>query len=191
MKVIIIMFGMLLVIALLVFYLLYLVIKSIPKSARYIEIVGYVILVISLIWTGIVNTTEDISKGNEYINLNEKLNHLWYFNGDLRDFAQDKNADDLANDYFERSKYWQENYLNGQYVHEQEEVAKKINYVLFGLSTLFILVGRLEELVNKKLIGKKLIGQPTTQDRFKRRVRRYRKRTNINRMSNVKKRNRG
>lgn len=186
MKDIIIIFVVLLAVALLVFYFLLLVIKSNPKNARCIEIIGYAILVISLIWTGIVNTTEDISKGSEYINLNEKLNHLWYFNGDLRDFAQDRNADDLANDYFERSKYWQENYLNGQYVHEQEEVAKKINYVLFGFSTLFILVGRLEELVNKKLIG-----QPNTQDRFKRRVRRYRKRTNINRMSNVKKRNRG
>lgn len=184
------MFGMLLVIALLVFYLLYLVIKSIPKSARYIEIAGYAILVISLIWTGIVNTTEDISKGSEYINLNEKLNQLWYFNGDLRDFAQDKNADDLANDYFERSKYWQVNYLNGQSVHEQEGIAKKINYALFGLSSLFVLAGRLEDLINKKPTSQPT-SRSTNQDRFKRRVRRYRKRTNLNRINKVKKRNKG
>lgn len=184
MKDIIIMFGMLLVIALLVFYILFLIVKSIPRSARYIEIVGYAILVISLIWTGIVNTTEDMSKGSEYINLDEKLNQLWHFNGDLKDFTQDKNADDLANDYFEQSKYWQENNVNGQFVHEQEEIAKKISYGLFVLSSLFILVGRLEELVNKKPIS-----QSDSSNKFKNKVRRYRKRTNPNRINNFKKRN--
>ncbi|GAB1759295.1 hypothetical protein [Priestia megaterium] len=186
MKDIIIMFFVLSVAALLVFYFLFLLIKSIPRSARYIEIAGYAILVISLIWTGIVNTTEDISKGNEYINLNEKLNQLWYFNGDIRDFAQDKNSEDLANDYFKRSKYWQTNYLNGQFVHEQEEISKKLNYGLFGLSSLFILVGRLEELINKKSTN-----QSTNRYRFKRRARRYKKRTNSKRINNINKRNKG
>ncbi|MED4064422.1 hypothetical protein [Priestia megaterium] len=186
MKDMIIAFVILLVIALLLFYLLFLVVKSIPKSARYIEIAGYAILVISLIWTSVVNTTEDISKGSEYINLNEKLNHLWYFNADLKDFAQDKNAEDLANDYFERNNYWQENHVNGQFVHEQEEIAKKINYGLFALSSLFILVGRLEELVNKKPIS-----QSTSSIKLKNRARRYRKRTNPNRINNFKKRNKG
>jgi len=58
--------GIVIVLALLLSFTLILLMQLSPKSARYIEIVGYVILIISLMWTGFTNVIEDESKDSEY-----------------------------------------------------------------------------------------------------------------------------
>lgn len=152
MAVIIGMFFVIFVLALMIFGILVTVINNKPNSARYIELIGYAFLIISLIWTGVTNLTNDSSSSTDKIMLEEKMHVLWSFEKDKLDYLTDEDINDLYEDY--RALY---DYINGpisdvELIKEQDKIAKNINYGLFVLSTLFIAAGRLEELLKR---GKK------------------------------------
>jgi hypothetical protein len=147
MGVMIFLFVIIFVFALGVFCILGFVVKKYNAIARYIEIIGYVLLVTSLFWTGMVNITSDESKGSDNLILNEKLDILWYFENHK---LLDKNTNEKLKDFNQLDQEWNGPVTDKKLIKLQDDIANKISYALFALSTLFIGAGRLEELLNRR-----------------------------------------
>ncbi|WP_144060664.1 hypothetical protein [Exiguobacterium chiriqhucha] len=147
MAVIYFMFFIVTLVAALILVTLILTIKSKPKSARIIEIVGYVLLIVSIIWTIIVNLTTEMSADSDLLRLDEKLNVIWSFEGDKKDYIYNNNSDDLSQDYKLLHEHWTGPVFDDTLVKMQYKIVKYISYGLFALSTLFISAGRLSELL--------------------------------------------
>ncbi|WP_346235745.1 hypothetical protein MKY04_09390 [Lysinibacillus telephonicus] len=144
----IIMFIVLLSVSVGVFFILTMVVKANRITARNIEMFGYFLLVVSLIWTGIYNSTDDMVKGSEFSKLDETLKVLWSYEGDKKDYLINGDIEDLNEDYFKLTNHLQGQVFNDKLINEQAAITKKIHYGLFVLSSLFIAAGRISEVIN-------------------------------------------
>ncbi|MEY2195754.1 hypothetical protein AB7942_23925 [Neobacillus sp. BF23-41] len=139
-------FIILLCIAVVIMYLLVTLIKWRSNLARKIEIIGYTILIASILWTAVANMTNDMSTGSDYLILDEKLNALWFLEDKKIAYIKDGDIGSLQ----EQHDRWYNDLVDlevsSEYVKKQEEIAKIISYGLFVLSTLFISAGRIGEL---------------------------------------------
>ena len=124
---------------------LLLVINNNKSTARKIEFFGYLLFVVSLIWTGVHNITQEMSRGSEFIMLDERLRVLWTYEGAKKQYYTDRNIDDLNDAYYELSKHLNGPVFENNLIKEQEAFTNKTHYVLFVLSSLFIAAGRIAE----------------------------------------------
>lgn len=144
----IIMFIFLLGISVGVYFILITVIKASKITARNIEMFGYFLLVVSLIWTGIYNSTDDMVRGSEYLKLDETLKVQWSYEGDKKDFLINGDIEDLNEDYYRLTNHLRGPAFDDKFINEQAAITEKIHYGLFVLSSLFIAAGRISEVLN-------------------------------------------
>jgi len=149
-------FIYLLLISLGIFLLLLWVIKTDKLTARNIEFIGYLLLVVSLIWTGVYNLTQEVSRGSEFIMLDERLRVLWLYEGAKKEYYNNENIDDLNDAYYELTKHLQGPVFDNKLIKEQEDFTNKVHYGLFVLSSLFISAGRISEVFHDSSTNKNL-----------------------------------
>lgn len=146
MAVMLFLFFLITLIAVVVLVLLISIIKKKTEYAKKIEIIGYGILTISIIWTGIVNSTNEMSTGSDLLIVDERLRNLWLYEGDKIEYMNSNDLNNLSQDYSALSADISSPVFDDKLIKEQDKTAKKISYVLFLISTLLISVGRLNEL---------------------------------------------
>lgn len=144
---IIVIFGIFALLAILLFIFLSIYLKKHPKSAMYIEIFGYCILVISLLWSVMANLIAEFSLDSNFFDIDEKLNTLWRWEGSKVYY---RNHEDIYESYLNKDDYWNSDIFNHEFLKKQDSTAKIISYGLVTLSSVFILSGRLSELINNR-----------------------------------------
>lgn len=161
-----------------IFWGLLWVIKANKSSGRKIEIVGYFLLVLSLIWTLVYNSTQELSKGSESLMIEERLRVLWLYEGEKKKYYDTGNIDALNDSYSDFNRYLQGPAFENKLIKEQEEITNKIHYGLFILSSLFIAAGRISEVLNDNSTKKSSIKNNNSKNkkRKKRKKRQNRKR---------------
>lgn len=121
-------------------------IKKKPEYAKTFEIIGYGFLTISIIWTGVVNSTSEMSTGSDLLIIDERLRNLWLYEGDKIEYMNNNDLNNLSQDYSALSSDISNPVFDDKLIKEQDKTAKMISYGLFLISTLLISVGRLNEL---------------------------------------------
>lgn len=145
------------VVAISIFLSLAYFIRRNSKIATKVEIFGYILLVVSLLWGFIVSDTTDIANGNKDLILNEKLNILWKYEG-----KKARNIDDISNyqlsqEYLEDNDNWVYWNYSGDTINMQERLVNIAHYFIAGLSTVFIAAGRMSEVLDFKRNEKKSV----------------------------------
>jgi len=168
----ILIFILLLLISAGVFIILLMLINSNKTTARNIEIFGYFLLVVSLIWTSVFNITDEMAKDSEFMMLDETLKVMWFFEGDKRDYLIDGDIDKLNDEYERLTKYFQGQVFNNETINEQKAITNKIHYGLFVFSSLFIAAGRLSEVLNVNKKKKSSTNKIKKKKTYKRRNKR-------------------
>lgn len=118
-----------------------------PNSAIKLELIGYVLLAISLGWSFLHNDLINMSSNSDWIILNEKLNNLWHYNRNLQSFIHDGDFDEINEKYYSLTKNMHYLEESSQMLKKQEKTANILSSILLVLSTLFIACGRGKELI--------------------------------------------
>lgn len=143
----IVLFISILIISCLLFRLILFFIKSKPERAIGVEISGYILLLISLLWGFVVIETENVSNGQSDIILNEKLNMLWEFEREKTRNSDTENIYALYEEHSLIDERWLSFNESNKLIGEQEELANKLQYFIVGLSTILIASGRIGEII--------------------------------------------
>lgn len=108
-------------------------------TARIIEILGYLLLFVVLIWELVIkNLMMDSFYNSDFSHLNNKLNHLWFMIDD-----------ELKGDSVSCWKEYEEFFSvgPGKHIEEQKKCVDIIEVILKILSAVFIAIGRIQELI--------------------------------------------
>lgn len=117
------------------------VIKRLIKA----ELLGYMILFMSLGFGFISNIMHDFSSdGKEFI-INQKLNNLWLF--DFHMMNKSSSYNQLDQEYVEINKSWVDLEKSNKLVEEQDKTATIIQGIMYMLATILIAAGRAKELI--------------------------------------------
>lgn len=130
-----------------VFYMIISIVKHTPlKVLRFVEIVGYFILTVSIVWTAIIfNYAQDMSNSIEKEAINNKLNMIISIEEDKL-----KNPDDRLESFDQDFNYLRSREESTVYAENQTILIRNINYVLLSLAPILIATGRLSEIVSRK-----------------------------------------
>ncbi|MFB4212975.1 hypothetical protein ACE1TH_13815 [Shouchella sp. JSM 1781072] len=140
-------FAVTTIITIIIIYILVIIMKSYPKLATYLETVGYVLLAISLAWTFLFSSIDNMSNETDMYVINEKLDTLWRANSKLQKALSNDDFTNLDDYTYELHSYWYRIEEDTKYFREQVSIAKIISAILLGFSTLLIACGRGQELL--------------------------------------------
>lgn len=164
-------FTLVVVLAAFIFSVLIFILKSKPISSRIIEIIGYGLLVISIIWTGIDKMMGEFASSADKFNVDEKLHILWLYEGVKNEYLNTNDVENLTQDYHKLDEHWHGPAFDFELLKKQDTIVKVISYSLFVLSTLFIAAGRLGEIINlKNKVNKKVPHRKSSKDRAKKKI---------------------
>ncbi|MGO5005120.1 hypothetical protein [Bacillus wiedmannii] len=186
MKVIIFMFVAVTFFVLGILYMLVLFISKRPKISTWFETFGYCLLAVSLGWSIVFNMTADMANESDKSVVNEKLDLLRMYNGNMVNYFTLKDSQWLSEQYSTLTDTWRQIEPRSENLKKQEELVKKINSALFVLSSILIACGRGGELIEKYSHNKNV------EKKYRRRKRRQEGKVDIRRrkakMRNIEKR---
>lgn len=141
---IVLLFVLTISISVIIFGVLIFVIKAMPEWAGKIEKVGYMILFISLIWTGIVNVTGDFSNNSDRLIEEERIRIIWEFEKIKIKSLDEEDVDNLLHEFMVLNEQWYR-LVDNELLKKQDKIMKSISYFLFAISSIFIPAGRFAE----------------------------------------------
>lgn len=125
------------------------IVKSFPNLIIRLELIGYILLAISLIWFFIPDSLSSMSYKSDLLIIDEKINSLRNFNTDLYRYIEDGDILKLKESYSRDVEHLHKLMMDSEGIQKQENTARNINGALIGLSSLLIAMGRIRELFLK------------------------------------------
>ncbi|MCR8655842.1 hypothetical protein NV377_12690 [Paenibacillus sp. T3-5-0-4] len=145
------MFGFAIVFGIVLFGAMITLIKKYPKVAVWVELFGYFILIISIIWVMFDFTAAKQNQDGQNLVINEKLDNIWSYFNNLNSYYSNNDLSELQNSYYEKTKYIRTviDPINKEGWTKIHELTSKIQLILIAISGAMIPAGRFNELIER------------------------------------------